>query len=108
MPRLFRKIFKDTTFEKGLAIKEFTEISSITENQKGTLASTEKATVMCHWKDYDDGWWITENATLTSTKNATLTCHWKDYDDRWQITEKATPTWTKKATLTSTEKATLT
>jgi hypothetical protein len=48
MPRLFRKIFKDTTFEKGLAIKEFTEISSITENQKGTLASTEKATVMCH------------------------------------------------------------
>jgi hypothetical protein len=48
MHRLFQKIFKVTTFEKGVAVKEFTEIPSITENQKATLTPTEKATIMCY------------------------------------------------------------
>jgi hypothetical protein len=30
-------IFKVTTFEKGVAVKEFTEISSITTNQKAMM-----------------------------------------------------------------------
>jgi hypothetical protein len=44
----FQKIFKVTTFENGVDIKEFTEISSIIENQKATLTSTEMTTIMCH------------------------------------------------------------
>jgi hypothetical protein len=64
---------------------------------------TKKAILMGHWKDYDDGWWITEKANLMGdgslkkllchvTKNATLTYHWKGYDNRWQIIKKATLT----------------
>jgi hypothetical protein len=37
MHRPFQMIFKVTTFEKGVAIKEFTEISSITTNQKAMM-----------------------------------------------------------------------
>jgi hypothetical protein len=36
-------------------------------------------------------WWqITKKATLTWTTKATLLCHWKGYDDGWPFTEKAT------------------
>jgi hypothetical protein len=55
MHRPFLKIFKVTLFQKGLTVKEFTEISSMSENQMATLMSTEKATIMCHYKGYDDG-----------------------------------------------------
>jgi hypothetical protein len=53
---------------------------------------TEKTTLTCHWKGYDDGWYITEKATLMWTEKATLTCHWKAYTNVslkrlwWQVT----------------------
>jgi hypothetical protein len=36
---------------------------------------------MCYWKNYDDGWRITEKATITWTEKPILTCHLKGYDD---------------------------
>jgi hypothetical protein len=54
MHRPFQKIFKVTKFQKGLTVKEFTEISSKSENQNSTLTSTKKASIKCHCKGYDD------------------------------------------------------
>jgi hypothetical protein len=48
-------MFKVTEFQKGLTIKELTEISSKSENQKSTLTLTEKASITYHCKGYDDG-----------------------------------------------------
>jgi hypothetical protein len=99
-------------------------VHNIAKFEKSTMTWTEKTTLTCHWKGYDDGWYITEKATLMWTEKATLTCHWKAYTNvslkrlwwqvtyywncypdmnwkaLWHVTEKVTLTWTEKPTLT--------
>jgi hypothetical protein len=42
------------------------------------MTYTEKTTLTCHWKCYDDGWWITDKARWCALKRLL-----------WCVTEKA-------------------
>jgi hypothetical protein len=46
------------------------------------MMPTEKATLKCHCKGYDDGDRSLQKATLTSMKKDTLTCQCRGYNDR--------------------------
>jgi hypothetical protein len=53
---------------------------------------TENATLMWHWKGYNDGWRVTEKATPT--------CHWKDTMMGDESLKRLLRRGTKKSTLT--------